>query len=248
LLLHGENKLRGWGQQPFLDQSLLYVRGFNPTTKRYNYEVNQRFGATNPQFNSFRVPVTITAQLRYDIGPTRERQVLTQALDRGRRTTGTKAGEAMIKAQFGNGGVPNPLATLLRDQDTLKLSSDQADSLATMNRRYTVRLDSIWAPVSKRFAELPERYDRDMIYAQYVKAREASIDMLRAYAPAVKKLLTNQQWRLLPPFVASALDDRYLRSIRSATSGGGGGMMLPGGAMIMGGGLSGGAQTIIMRQ
>ena len=248
LLLHGENKLRGWGQQPFLDQSLLYVRGFNPTTKRYSYEVNQRFGATNPQFNSFRVPVTITAQLRYDIGPTRERQVLTQALDRGRRTTGTKAGEAMIKAQFGNGGVPNPLATLLRDQDTLKLSSDQADSLATMNRRYTVRLDSIWAPVSKRFAELPERYDREAIYAQYVKAREASIDMLRGYAPAVKKLLTNQQWRLLPPFVASALDDRYLRSIRSATSGGGGGMMLPGGAMIMGGGLSGGAQTIIMRQ
>ena len=38
---------------------------------------------------------------------------------------GPKAGEAMIKAHFGNGGVPNPLATILRDQDTLKLSSDQ---------------------------------------------------------------------------------------------------------------------------
>ena len=249
LMLHGENNLRGWGQQPFLDQSLLYVRGFNPTTKRYSYEVNQRFGATNPQFNSFRTPVTITAQLRYDIGPTRERQLLTQSLDRGRRTKGTKAGEAMIKAQFGNGGVPNPLATILRDQDTLKLSSDQADSLATMNRRYTVRLDSIWAPISKRFADLPERYAHDDIYAQYVKAREASIDILRTYAPAVKGLLTDVQRRKLPPFVASALDDRYLKSIRSATSGGGGGMMIPGGgAMIMGGGMGGGAQTIIMRQ
>lgn len=249
LMLHGENNLRGWGQQPFLDQSLLYVRGFNPTTKRYTYEVNQRFGATNPQFNSFRTPVTITAQLRYDIGPTRERQLLTQSLDRGRRTRGTKVGEAMIKAQFGNGGVPNPLATILRDQDTLRLSSDQADSLATMNRRYTVRLDSIWAPISKRFADLPERYDHDDIYAKYVTAREASIDILRTYAPAVKALLTDVQRRKLPPFVASALDDRYLKSIRSATSGGGGGMMIPGGgAMIMGGGLSGGAQTIIMRQ
>ncbi len=248
LILHGENNLRGWGQQPFLDQSLLYVRGFNANTKRYSYEVNQRFGATNPQFNSFRTPVTITAQLRYDIGPTRERQVLTQSLDRGRRTKGAKAPEAMIKAQFGNGGVPNPLATILRDQDTLKLSSDQADSLATMNRRYTVRLDSIWAPISKRFADLPERYDHDAIYEQYVTAREASIDILRKYVPAVKGLLTDAQRRKLPPFVASALDDRYLKSIRSATSGGGGGMMLPGGAMIMAGGMGGGAQTIEIRR
>ena len=68
-------------------------------------------------------------------------------------------------------------------------------------------------------------------------------------APAVKALLTDVQRRKLPPFVASALDDRYLKSIRSATSGGGGGMMIPGGgAMIMGGGLSGGAQTLIMRR
>ncbi|WP_411280947.1 carboxypeptidase regulatory-like domain-containing protein [Gemmatimonas sp.] len=248
LILHGEHNLRGWGQQPFLDQALLYVRGFDAATKRYRYEVNQRFGATNPQFNSLRVPVTITAQLRYDIGPTRERQVLSQSLDRGRRTKGTKAGEAMIKAQFGNGGVPNPLATILRDQDTLKLSSDQADSLATMNRRYTVRLDSIWAPLSKRFADLPERFDHDAIYAQYVKAREASIDILRTYAPAVKGLLTDVQRRKLPPFVASALDDRYLKSIRSATSGGGGGMMIPGGAMVMTGGMAGGAPTIEIRR
>ncbi len=248
LLLHGENNLRGWGQQPFLDQTLLYVRGFDPAAQRYKYEVNQRFGATNPQFNSFRTPVTITAQLRYDIGPTRERQVLTQALDRGRRTKGTKAPEPLIKAQFGNGGVPNPLATILRDQDTLKLSSDQADSLATMNRKYTVRLDSIWAPVAKQFADLPNGYDHDDVYVQYVKAREASIDILRKYAPAVKGLLTDVQRRKLPPFVASALDDRYLKSIRSGTAGGGGGMMIPGGAMVMAGGMGGGAQMIEIRR
>ena len=155
LLLHGQNDLRGWGQQVFVDPALLYVRGFDPVTKRYTYEVNQRFGSTNPQYQPFRAPVTVSAMLRYDIGPTRERQVLTQALDRGRRTQGTKAPEALIKAQFGTGGVPNPMATILRDQDTLKLSAAQADSLAMMNRRYTVRLDSIWAPIAKRYAALP---------------------------------------------------------------------------------------------
>lgn len=246
LLINGEKNLRGWGQQQFLDQTLLYVRGFDPVTKRYKYEVNQRFGATNPQFQQFRTPVTITAALRYDIGPTRERQLLTQSLDRGRRTQGTKAPEAMIKAQFGTGGVPNPLATLLRDQDTLKLTGDQADSLATMNRRYTVRLDSIWAPLAKEYATLPDVFDHDRVYDKYVRAREASIDMLRAYAPAVRKLLTAEQYRKLPPFLSTALDDRYLKSIRSGTAGGGGGAFpqMGGSQMIMGGG---GTQTIIMR-
>ena len=249
LLLHGEKNLRGWGQQPFLDQSLLYVRGFDPVTRRFRYEVNQRFAATNPQFQQFRAPVTVTAQVRYDIGLTRERQVLTQALDRGRRTEGTKANAATIKAQFGNAGVPNPLATILRDQDTLRLSADQADALATMNRRYLVRLDSIWSPIAVQFAALPDGYDRDRIYFQYVRAREASIDILRGYAPQVKKLLTDDQRRRLPQFIALALDDRYLKTIRSGTAGGGGGaMMMMGGGMMMAGGMGGGAQTIIMRQ
>ncbi len=247
LLLHGQKNLRGWGQQPFLDQSLLYVRGFDPVARRYRYEVNERFAATNPQFQQFRAPVTVTAQLRYDIGPTRERQVLTQALDRGRRTEGVKVNAATIKAQFGNGGVPNPLATILRDQDTLKLSADQADAIATMNRRYLVRLDSIWSPIATQFAALPDGYDKERVYFQYVRAREASIDILRGYAPQVKRLLTPAQRRQLPQFIALALDDRYLTTIRSGTAGGGGAGLM-GGGMMMAGGMGGGAQTIIMRQ
>ncbi len=248
LLLHGENKLRGWGQTPFPDQSLLYVRGFDASTQRYKYEVNQRFGATNPAFNTFRTPVTVQAMLRYDIGPTRERQALTQNLDRGRTTRGSKPTEQLLKAQFGNGGVPNPMATILRDQDTLKLSSDQADSLASMNRRYTVRLDSIWSPIMKQFSLLPDRYDHDRVYDQYRRSREASIDMLMQIAPTIQALLTPEQRRRLPPFVASSLDKRYLASVRSGTAGGGGGIMLPGGmggAMQFGAG-GGGAQTIMI--
>src|SRR5207247_9616699 len=40
LLLHGESKLHGWGQQATPDQALLYVRGFDPASQRYRYEVN----------------------------------------------------------------------------------------------------------------------------------------------------------------------------------------------------------------
>lgn len=218
LLLHGSNNLRGWGQPSFPDQSLLYVRGFDPVTQRYRYEVNQRFGSTNQATGGFRLPVTLTAMLRFDIGPTRERQMLTQQLDRGRKTQGTKVAEPLLRAIYGNGGIPNPLSTILRQQDTLRLTSSQADSIAVLNRMYTIRNDAIWSPVAKYFADLPDSYDQGVAYEHYIQARKATVDLLMKIAPTVKDLLTAEQRRKLPAFVASYLEPRYLASIRSGTA------------------------------
>jgi hypothetical protein len=242
LLLHGSGNLRGWGQFAAPDQSLLYVRGFDPATRRYAYDVNQRFGATSPSRSAFRLPVSLTAMLRFDVGPTRERQALTQQLDRGRRTAGPKAPEALIRAMYGaGGGVPNPMATILRQQDTLALSGLQADSIAALNRRYTIRIDSIWSPVAAYLGALPDRYSHDDAYARYLRARRASVDLLIALAPTVKALLTPEQRRKLPPVVAGYLEPRYLASIRSGSATFTGGMMLPGGgAMGPGGGVRSG--------
>jgi hypothetical protein len=229
------------------------VRGFNPSTRAYNYEVNQRFGSTNQSFGAFRVPVTLTAMMRFDVGPTREKQLLTQQLDRGRRTQGTKAPEIMLKAIYGNGGIPNPLATILRQQDSLKLTGAQADSLATLNRAYTIRNDAIWSPIAKYFAELPNGYDRDLAYDKYMEARKSTIDQLTQLAPSIRGLLTAEQKRKLPTFISSYLDTRYLASIRSGTAtftGGGFG----GGAPVFAGGgdvfvsAGGGERTVIIRQ
>jgi hypothetical protein len=219
LLMHNSGNLKGWGQPTIPDPQLLYVRGFNPQTKQYIYEVNQRFGSTNQAFGAFRVPVTLTAMMRFDIGPTRERQMLTQQLDRGRRTAGTRAPEIMLKAMYSNGGLPNPLGTILRQQDSLHLTSVQADSLATLNRLYTIRNDAIWAPLAKYFADLPDTYDRDLAYDKYMSARKATIDLLTQLAPDIKGLLTAEQRRKLPTFISSYLEPRYLASIRSGTAG-----------------------------
>ena len=240
LLLHGQSRLHGWGQQTFVDQTLLYVRGFDAANKRYVYEVNPRFGNANPQFNAFRAPVTLTMQLRIDVGPSRERQQLTQMLDRGRRTQGQKVPEALLRAQYGSGGILNPMAQMLRQMDTLGLSGMQADSLASMNRRYTIRLDSIWSPVTKYLAELPEHYDQGEAYDRYTRARKASVDMLITLAPTINHLLTADQRRKLPPLVASYLDTRYLSGIRSGTTGGFGGGAFGGFGGGGGGGFGGG--------
>lgn len=250
LLLNGSSNLKGWGQPAFPDQQLLYVRGFDPQANRYRYEVNQRFGSTN-QSSGFRIPVTLTAMMRFDVGPTREKQMLTQQLDRGRRTSGQKAPEIMLKAMYGSGGIPNPMATILRQQDSLKLTGPQADSLATLNRLYTIRNDALWAPLARQFAELPDSYDKDDVYEKYMQARKATIDLLMQLAPGIKDLLTSEQRRKLPPFISSYLEPRYLASIRSGTAGFTGGSMFGGGVPVMGGSevviQSGGGQRIIIR-
>ena len=252
LILNGSNKLKGWGQFAFPDQQLLYVRGFDPATQKYKYEVNQRFGSTS-QSTSFRIPVTLTAMMRFDVGPTREKQMLTQQLDRGRRTQGTKAPEPMLKAMYSNGGLPNPIATILRQQDSLRLTGPQADSLATLNRSYTIRNDRLWSPLAKQFSELPDGYDRDDVYAKYMKARRETIDLLSEMAPHIRGLLTAEQRRKLPAFISMYLEPRYLASIRSGTASfTGGGMFGSGAPVMMGGsdivisGAGGGQRTIII--
>ena len=178
--------------------------------------------------------------LRVDVGPPRERQDLTQLLDRGRTTSGAKAPEQFLRAFYGSGGVMNPMAQILRAADTLELTPTQADSIAVLNRAYTIKLDSIWSPVVKYLGSLPDHYDQDQAYDRYRSAREASVDGLIQITPLVKSLLTPTQIRKLPTYVTPFLDTRYLASVRSGTSGVGlGAMMLPGGMGVpaaMGGG------------
>jgi len=119
-----------------------------------------------------------------------------------------------------------------------------------MNRRYVVSLDSIWSPVAKYLAALPDSYNKDEAYSRYQRAREASVDMLIKVVPDIKRLLTPGQRRKLPTFISSYLDTRYLASIRSGTAGGNSGPMMfsgGGGFVPFGGGGGGGGQVIIIR-
>lgn len=236
LLLNGSGKLRGWGQPAPVDQQLLYVRGFDPAARRFRYEVNERFGGTNRAVTGMRIPVTLTAMLRFDLGPMRERQMLTQQLDRGRRTEGTRVPEAMFRGMYNGGGLLNPMATILRQQDSLRLTATQADSIAVLNRAYTIRTNAIWAPIATEFAQLPDNYDRDAVYSRYMRARKETIDLLSRNGPLIRRLLTAEQLRKLPPNVASYLEPRYLASIRNGTATFTGGGMGGGGVVFTGGG------------
>ena len=246
-LLHGDDKLHGWGQ-PFVPTTqLLFVRGFDATARRYVYEVNQRFGSATVTQTASRLPVTLTAMFRVDVGPTRERQALTSMLDRGRVAPGQRMPEPVIKALYGTSAIVNPMAQILRQADTLALSPRQADSLAVLNRAYAMALDSIWTPVAKYLAALPDRYDQGDAYERYKIAREATVDALIKLAPTIKSLLTADQWRKLPVAVTPYLDTRYLASVRSGTAGTGlAALMMPNGLPLPAGANNAASAVIMM--
>ena len=102
-----------------------------------------------------------------------------------------------------------------------KLTRKQADSLTVLNRLYVLKSDSVWLPVARLLAELPDRYDHDLAYDRYQDAREQSIDVLIRIVPGIKGVLTPDQWRMLPQQLQSFMDKRQLQQIRSGTSGGG---------------------------
>ena len=214
LLFNGADNLRGWGQNPFPDQALLYVRGFDAATQRFRYEVNQRFGQTRPQFLTLRSPVTMTVSMRIDLGPTLESQMLDQMLSQGRTRGTIRPPERELRTMIVQ-GVSNPMTSILRQQDSLRLDARQADSIAVLNRRYAYRADSIWLPVARRLSALPVNFNLDAAYADFLVARRAQVELLIRSVSEVTALLTPAQRRKLPPQVNNFLDPRFLRLIRN---------------------------------
>jgi hypothetical protein len=218
IALHGESKIRGWGQQLSPDPVLYAIQSFDPSTRTFRYAVNERFGSTRPNQGIQRGQTYLALSVSYDIGAPRERQLLMQRLDAGRSQPGTKPTVLMLKA-FGSGTIPNPIALILQQPDSLGLSRRQADSLTALNRSYTQLADSLWSVAATNLSMLPDQYDRSGANRIYVEARERAVDRLILLAPHVWALLRPEQQRRIPQTIRDWLDVRVLRAIRSSTSG-----------------------------
>lgn len=241
--LHGSQRLRGWGQPFMPDQTLLFVRGFDATTKQYRYDLNSRFGGTNPRFVAARQPLSVAASLRLDFGVSREQQAVIQQLEKGRRFEGPRLTQSVLRAMYGSGGVQNPIAQLLNDAERLELTREQADSLAVMNVNYSASQDSIWTYTTQYLADLPIRFNARLAYKEYKSAREATIDLLIRIVPSVDALLTVAQKKKLSPSTLMFLDRTYLMEVRDGSKGDSGAGIFSRGAT----GLGGSGSTVITR-
>ncbi|HEX9105704.1 MAG TPA: TonB-dependent receptor, partial [Longimicrobiales bacterium] len=67
-LVHGANKMQGWGEALRPDSRLLDVRGFDPATAAFRYQVNEDFGRTIRGPSAIRSPFTLRISARMAIG------------------------------------------------------------------------------------------------------------------------------------------------------------------------------------
>ena len=80
-------------QAEVADGVTVFESGSTPMSGAFS-TVSERASAAPP----------IVAILRFDVGPTRERQLLTQQLNRGRTLPGNKVPEPLLRAMYGQGG------------------------------------------------------------------------------------------------------------------------------------------------
>jgi hypothetical protein len=208
-LLHSKN-LRGWGQPVFADRNLLYVKGFDPQTQRFVYQVNEHFGAASGSNNPYRVPFQLALQGRLTVGVDPARQQMASVF-------GRSGGEPPTVDEFRvrlSRAVPNTFRQILDLNDSLKL-----ELTPDQHARLTVAGDSLQAKADTLIGALAEilgKSGRDSDpQALAAKMRSTIQDARKLSDKAIieaQKILTRDQWARLPKGVQEPLQARPVES------------------------------------
>ncbi len=198
-LLHGADHLHGWGQPTFVDNTLLYVKGFDPATNSFRYTVNERFGSNAIARSALRNPFQISLTARMQVGVDRQRQLL----------------EGMLNASGGNGNrpgmdframvrrlAPNPVTPLMDLKDILKLTPEQITKIKLIGDS----LDAKTAELSKRVeAEMQKQAksggDLQTLFPKLQPTLQEARNNYVQATQSLQKVLTPEQWAEVPESV-----------------------------------------------
>jgi hypothetical protein len=213
-VLHGSARMHGWGQPATPDATLLRVRGFDPASNTFRYEVNPRFGDTRFASSSVRLPFVVTLEARVRLGGDVDHQGLANIIMPGRTRRGEKRNAQQIRQQLLQ-SVFNPLQGILQVKDSLSvLSQQQIDRLTQIQRRLLAKQDSIWAPVVAYLVPLPNDLNLDEAVERVRPARQAAFDAMIEAMQTVTEILTPEQIADFPPALRSSFDIESLRAQR----------------------------------
>ena len=213
-LLHGTSKLQGWGQSSVSDPTLLLVRGFDPVTNRYRYDVNPRFGDTRVARTGVRNPFLITLEARVQLGRDGTRQAIEQTLAPGRTKPGDKLTVAQLKQRL-NGAVYNPVRGLLQAKDSLSiLTNEQLRALTALDRRVTAKEDSIVTPAAEWLASLRTNYNETEVLSRVLVMMNQLFDVVVDGMRQAREIFTPEQINEFPPFLRASFDIKRLQSAR----------------------------------
>ena len=218
-LLHGSDNLRGWGQFRGTDNTLLYVRGFDPVSKAYKYEVNERFGANRAGQNGITVPFQLGIQARYTLGPDRFRDMIRGMIGgggpggaggfRGPGGFGAPGGQGQQGAPgaqgggggggFGMGGMnANPVQAIIALKDSIALTAEQLAKLQPLSDSVAARNKALGEEFQKLLKDAGANPDMGALFGKIRPKMEASQKARAATLKEVQAILTPEQWAKVP--------------------------------------------------
>ncbi|MDB4917206.1 MAG: hypothetical protein JWM95_4850 [Gemmatimonadetes bacterium] len=207
-LLHGTNSMHGWGQVSTPDRTLLLARGFNATTRTYSYQVNEHFGS--PAASAFRTPFQLVLRARVTLGTD-------PAANPFASTDGKAPTVEVWKGRLAP-QVPNPVAILLQDADSLKvgLSPAQRAHLVAFNDTLAAKLDVTITEMATILSEAGPRPDPGAIVPKMQSKNESLKTLVEQAVAKIKAELTSSQWELLPERIRIPLAQPQAKPAKSA--------------------------------
>ena len=196
-LLHGSDHLHGWGQPSFPDRTLLYVRGFDPVTNTYQYQVNEHFGTTSGTRNAFRVPFQIAIQGRLALGTDPARQQFNNVVGGGR---GGRLTADALKGRMAR-LVPNAFLDIIAVNDSakLELTPDQITKLQASGDTFKVKADSLIDKVANMLADSTVKNPDPMtVFAKLQPSLTEGRKLATQAINEAKGILTPAQWAKVP--------------------------------------------------
>ncbi len=194
-LLHGSDNLRGWGSFTQADNTLLFVRGFDPATNRYKYEVNERFGAVRGNQTGIRLPFQVGFNIRYTLGPDQTRDRLRAAFGGGQNGRLTGSGMAAGVGRF----FPNVPQQIIDQRDSIGLTDADVAKLKVLADSIQIEVDTLTAQARAVLEKEGGNPDPAVLFG--VKLRpffEKGTRLRLAGLNGAKALLGEEVWKRVP--------------------------------------------------
>lgn len=195
-LVNGPDGLKGWGQPPAVDNRLLSVRGFEPASRRFRYEVNPDFGRPSTRSELSRSPFAISLQVRVALGTDRALRDFRRQLAAD-RTNADAFSPANIRLHAER-QLPNIPAEALamNGQAGLLLTPVQALRLQAAADSLAPRIEEVVAEV---VASVSNEGDAPRLTGARAGELQLQARSLRAEGLSVTRaILTPEQWTRLP--------------------------------------------------
>lgn len=158
-MLHGAEKLRGWGSQAQPDPVLLLPRGYDASTQRFRYDVNPRFGDTRAFRTLSRIPFRVVMDVQMDLSTPYDLQTLRRALEpikvrkaESKQVTWERRGADSI-ADLYLSRTSNLHRMLLAESDSLFLTKEQIGQLLKADSVYSAKVRDLYVPLARFLAE-----------------------------------------------------------------------------------------------